>query len=468
MLLQDTERRLALFQFRRQRIQAGLALVVLAAKRIELPGNGARVQAATLGGQGLTATRGIGRLLLQVFDLGPLHFRPAGRFGLRFCVRIPSLLPVVERGLGNAQLFLALAVAGAKFRQLRFGRGDGVVQVAKLALVAGDVLADLGEFRICLRPRRLQPLPQLTLVGDLLLDARQLAADPITFGLHPTQLLAGLALLHPAGLDLRFGRALFGQELLQLCFVLGQQFAQGNEFGVELAVFQRLELGIPDQAFRLQSLVLLRGTRLALEMVDLLVHFLAQVSQALEVFAGVADPCFGFLAPLLVFRDAGGLLEVDAKIFGPRLDDLRNHALLDDRVAARAQAGAQEQVGDVAATTARAIEVIVGLAVPADRALDGNFAIAGVFPADRPFRIVEHQLHGSLADRLARGRTGKDHIGQAVAAQAAGRAFAHHPAHRVDDVRFPAAIRPDHAGHVGRQVEHGGIDEGFETGELYR
>src|SRR3546814_806693 len=46
--------------------------------------------------------------------------------------------------------------------------------------------------------------------------------------------------------------------------------------------------------------------------------------------------------------------------------------------------------------------------------------------------------------------------------------LSHHPAHRVDDVGLAAAVRADHAGHVGRQVQRGGIDEGFETGELDR
>jgi hypothetical protein len=77
--------------------------------------------------------------------------------------------------------------------------------------------------------------------------------------------------------------------------------------------------------------------------------FLAHVVEAVEVLAGVADAGFGFLAALLVLGDAGGLFQVDAQVLGLGLDDLRDHALLDDRVAARAQARAEEQIGDVAA-----------------------------------------------------------------------------------------------------------------------
>src|SRR3546814_151961 len=91
-----------------------------------------------------------------------------------------------------------------------------------------------------------------------------------------------------------------------------------------------------------------------------------------------------------------------------------------------------------------------------------------VLAGDGVVGVVEDQFDRRLRHRLARRRAGKDHVGQRVAAQAAGGALAHHPAHRVDDVGLAAAVRADHAGHVGRQVQRGGIDEGFETGELDR
>ena len=47
----------------------------------------------------------------------------------------------------------------------------------------------------------------------------------------------------------------------------------------------------------------------------------------------------------------------------------------------RASAGAQEQVPDVLATAARAIEVIIGNAIARHLALDGNFAVIGILTA---------------------------------------------------------------------------------------
>src|SRR3546814_11736224 len=63
---------------------------------------------------------------------------------------------------------------------------------------------------------------------------------------------------------------------------------------------------------------------------------------------------------------------------------------------------------------------------------------------------------GRLRHRLARRRAGEDHVGQRVAAQAAGGPLAHHPAHRVDDVGLAAAVWADHPGHGGRQGPRGG------------
>src|SRR3546814_2055869 len=106
-----------------------------------------------------------------------------------------------------------------------------------------------------------------------------------------------------------------------------------------------------------------------LKVLQLLADLVAQVGQALEVLVGVADAGFGFLAALLVLGDAGGLLQVHAQVLGAGVDDLADHALLDDRVAARPQAGAAAQVGEVAAAAAGGGEEVDAGAVEAERAL---------------------------------------------------------------------------------------------------
>jgi hypothetical protein len=52
----------------------------------------------------------------------------------------------------------------------------------------------------------------------------------------------------------------------------------------------------------------------------------------------------GLAAPFLVARDAGRLLEEHPQLLGFGLDHARDHALADDRVGARPQAGPEEHV----------------------------------------------------------------------------------------------------------------------------
>ena len=123
---------------------------------------------------------------------------------------------------------------------------------------------------------------------------------------------------------------------------------------------------------------------------------------ALEVLARVGDARLGLLAALLVARDAGGLLDEGAHVIGARLDDARDHALLDDRVAARAEAGAEEQIGDVLAAAASAVDEVGRAAVARHLALQRDLGVAGVGAADLAVGIVEHQLDRGRADGLAR------------------------------------------------------------------
>ena len=90
-----------------------------------------------------------------------------------------------------------------------------------------------------------------------------------------------------------------------------------------------------------------------------------------------------------------------AQFFRMGLDDLADHPLLDNRVAARAQTGAEEQVGDVAAAATRAIQEIRGLAVAGDLALHRYLGVLAVLTLDRAVAVVEDQLDRGLTYRLA-------------------------------------------------------------------
>src|SRR5512146_3298958 len=85
----------------------------------------------------------------------------------------------------------------------------------------------------------------------------------------------------------------------------------------------QLELG-------LQLLVAGGDLSMRPQLLELRAELQAGVGDARQVLARGAEARFRLLAPLLVLRDAGRLLEEDAQLLGLRLDDARDHALLDD------------------------------------------------------------------------------------------------------------------------------------------
>jgi len=155
-----------------------------------------------------------------------------------------------------------------------------------------------------------------------------------------------------------------------------------------------------------------------------------------------------------------------AQILRLGLDQLGDHALFDDRIAAWSEAGAEEDIGDVAAPTFHPVEKVGVLRVTGDATADGDFGEGGVLAGKRTVGVVEDQLDARLGHRLAGVGAIEDDVGHRLAAQVLRRAFAHDPAHGVDDVGFSAAVRADHCRHVAREADRSGIDEGFETGEF--
>ena len=151
---------------------------------------------------------------------------------------------------------------------------------------------------------------------------------------------------------------------------------------------------------------------------------------------------------------------------GLAFDDARDHALLDDRVGARAEAGAEENVRDIAPPHVQIVDVIRRFAVALEHALDRNFAVARPLAAGLAQAVVEHQFDARAVHRLAVAGTVEQHVLHGFAAQMARRRLAEHPAHRIDDVGFAAAVGADDADQLAWHGDIGGIDEGLEAGEL--
>src|SRR5690606_9894723 len=214
---------------------------------------------------------------------------------------------------------------------------------------------------------------------------------------------------------------------------------------------------------RLELLVPLGGIRLSLQVVELLLDLVSQIGEALEVLPRMTNAVLGLAAPLLVLRDACRFLEKRAKLLRLRLDEPGNHPLLDDRIAVRAEPSAEENMRDVLAAAAAAVQEVLRGAIARDDATDRNLVVVRVRPRDRTIGVIEHELDARLTDRLAAAGAVEDHVGHRVAAQGLRRALAEHPPDRVDDVRLTAAVRADDADQIARKLDRRGVDERFET-----
>ncbi len=407
-------------------------------------------------GQGLPRVREM-RLLDLEGLLGPRdggarlgHPRllvPVGRFEVGE-LRALGFDPLVRRREAGPRRLLAVHPHGARVGQL------------------GGTPLGFGELRNQRARLRVEPLARLGNETDLGLEPRDLGVGLVEPGLRG---VGGVLRLVVPGARLLDGKL---------------DFAQACGFGLEL-VRRLLDLARVALPFRpcvvlaqepqevlllldvgLQRLVLGRDFGLARELLDLRVELAADVVDAGEVLARVLEALLGLAAPLLVLRDARRLLEEHAQFLGLRLDDPGDHPLLDDRVGARSDAGAEEDVLDVAPAHDLVVDEVVRLPVALQDALDGNLGVARPLARGLAHRVVEHEFHARAGDGLALRRAVEDDVLHRLAAQRRGPALAEHPPDRVDDVRLAAAVRADHADEIAGNADGGGVDERLEPREL--
>ena len=354
---------------------------------------------------------------------------------------LPLLLPAAHGGFGGRE-FLGGGLLGhtrgfetrAHFGQRRF-EFRGQLPVAHAVQVGVlHALRDLLEFLALARA-------DFARVVDRLLGAGDLGADLVITTLHLGQHGGLRVVLLSRALDGGLDRTLLGDGRLQGQVALVHDRLARAGFGLDLAQLQREQFGVRLPLFLLQRLVTARRGGLALQVAQLLFDFVTQVAETRQILAGLRDAALGLLALFLVARDARGFLEERAHVVGLGFDHARDHVLLDDRVAARTEPGAEEQLRDVLAAAAHAVQEIRRAAIARDEALQRNLGITRVLAAELAVAVVEHEFDRGRAHGLARTRAVENDVGHRVAAQVLGRDLAHDPAHGVDDVRLAAAVR---------------------------
>ena len=423
------------------------------------------IDRAAFGFEGLCADLEITDARFEMPDTDPLRVHRLGRSALALTQRLDLPLQRVHVFLDRTELAL-------RTRRLRAQRLVGRLVERKLC---GELLAplalgldlDLRRFEafrlLALRGGELRPTPADRLNGFL--GARDLRARlqhvPVAAVVRLHRLGMGGARL----LERRLHPALAGQSRVEPLLLVPDPPGVAARFLVEGTPLERQMLGFELALRRLELAELPGQGRLALQVGQPARELLAQIVQSIEVLERMAHPVLGLAPTLLVPGDPRRLLEEVAQILRLGLDDPRDHPLLDDRVAAGAEPGAVKYVHHVAPPAPRSVQPVRGLSFAHELAAHRDLVVRGEAAADPAVQVVEDQLDARAAHRLARPRSVEHDVRHGVAAQAARRDLAHHPADRVDDVGLAAAVRPDDPDDVAGELDGGGIDEGLEARE---
>src|ERR1019366_5963472 len=382
---------------------------------------------------------------------------------------LDGALPLPDLELQSLALLVDLRHALARRRDLRF-------QLFHILLVAADLLI-----------QRIQPQPQilrvLLVLRDALLDGSaflylrsQPSARALRLHLPLRQLLA------------RFGELVFhlvAGRLPALVRLLAQrlQFAGGDaqfdrrlgRIALQQAVLAAQHHAQPRIEFDLQFAIALGLGGLPLERIHLPRDFLQDVVDARQVLLGALQLGFGQTLPGLELGNPGRLFDHRAPVLRLGTQNLPDAPLLDDGVAFRAQAGAHEQVLDIAQAGGTAVDQVFAFPGTVQPARDGDVRVLRRVPAFHRLKLVHriflvqfriHQRHGHVghAERFAVARPREDHVFHAGPAQALGRLFAQHPTDGIADVALAAAVGADNGGDpVPVKAQFGAIAEALKS-----
>src|SRR5919197_6725142 len=368
-------------------------------------------------------------------------------------------------GLGQARVLLAELLLRLRYALPR-SAGTGSPHVQRLGELRA-LLAPGAKLRAPLATLALESRPRVLGVPQLRLVARHFGVRRVERGLRRIHCIAGLIVRGASRFQPRLERARLRVLGFQLIRDARDFRRVALALGAGVAPAQIPQKMLLQLQVALQLLVACRHLRLRIELLDLEPELKPYVGNARQVLARISKPRLRLAPALLVFRYSRGLLEEHAQLSGFCLDDARDHALLDDRVGARAEARAEEHVGDVTPAHVRAVDVVARLAVALEHALHRDLGVLRPLAGGAAERIVEGELYRGSGERRAVHRAVEDHVLHRVTAQRRSAALTEHPAHRVDHVRFAAAVRADDADQLAGDMNRCGIYEGLKTRQLY-
>ena len=334
----------------------------------------------------------------------------------------------------------------------------------------GDAF-ELGGTRRCPRLALIELLPQLREALDevlaLLLQQEQTGVEPAEDRLHAAALFGKVADEEALLLQQRL-------ELLEFALLLGQPITCELDIGVGLLlallgpvprVLQLAQLvdgqghvDIPQLAGHLG--VLGGAVSLALQRSELALYLARHVPCPLQVRIHARELAQRALFSLLVLEDSRGLFDERAPILRPRVQDLVEPALADDRMRVTSEPGVVEQLLDVHEASRGLVDEVLALAVAKHPSGDRDL---GKFDRKRGVAVVEHEVDLGDADGLPGRRAGEDHVLHRGAAKRLRRLLAKDPEHGVGYVGLARAVGADDDGDAWFQGEDGAIGKGLEA-----
>ena len=278
-------------------------------KFLGLGAGNAALELRALAGQSLALVLQSLQSGVNLLDARLLDLRKSSRFRRLPVEFLPTLLPCRHRGFGHSKRLARSRLLRPRCVEFRVRQREELRELCQLLAVARNQRRGLRVFRLHALEVRALALAQLPRMLQRLLGARCVGTRLVVAALDGRERVRAFHVLRPCALDGCLGCAQLGNRRLGFDFTLARQRMSSSDVAIEVAdpECQQLRLQLPLELHAF--LVPPRDACLALQVADLLVDFLAQVVQALEILARVRDPVLGLAPAVLVARDSRGLLD---------------------------------------------------------------------------------------------------------------------------------------------------------------